>query len=167
VENLVGFVKGNFFCGRTFQDRQDLETQLADWVNVVNTERPCDATREIPQHRLQRESLKACAHQAETYAFKISAVVRPTARVHYRGMEYSVPAEQIGQTVTLHLQQQRVVIYGGERLLSEHPRFPENGKSSVLCEHAQELFRFRRGKPFAQRQFLLDLDPMVEPYLGR
>ncbi|WP_404790622.1 hypothetical protein [Altericista sp. CCNU0014] len=50
-------------------------------------------------------------------------------------------------------------------MLGEHPRFPENGKSSVLFEHAQELFQYRRGKPYAQRQLLLDLDPMVQPYL--
>jgi transposase len=165
VENLVGFVKGNFFCGRTFQDRQDLIRQLKGWVDYVNTERECDATGEIPLKRLQHESLKACAHEAETYAFKVSVVVRPTARVHYRGMEYSVPAQTIGQTVTLHLQQEQVVIYLGERFLAKHPRFPENGKSSVKSEHAKELFQFQRGKPYAQRQLLLDLDPMVEPYL--
>jgi transposase len=164
VENLVGFVKGNFFCGRSFADRADLEAQLQDWVNDVNAERMCDATGEIPQARLVRESLKPCGHSAETYAFKVSAVVRPTARVHYRGIEYSVPAATIGQTVTLHLQLSTVVIYLGERKLCEHPRLPENGRSSVQFDHAQELFRCRRGKPYAQRQLLLDLDESVEPY---
>lgn len=33
VENLVGFVKDNFFVGRTFQDRQDLIEQLQGWVD--------------------------------------------------------------------------------------------------------------------------------------
>lgn len=164
VENLVGFVKSNFFCGRNFVDRADLEAQLRGWVEYVNTERVCDATGEIPQARLVRESLKPCGHSADTYAFKVSVVVRPTARVHYRGIEYSVPAETIGQTVTLHLQQSSIVIYLGERKLCEHPRMPDNGKSSVQFDHAQELFRFRRGKPYAQRQLLLDLDPSVEPY---
>ena len=103
--------------------------------------------------------------KADTYAFKISVVVRPTARVNYRGLEYSAPADVIGQTVTLHLQAQQVAIYLVDRLLAEHPRFPENGKSSVLSQHAEQLFQFRRGKPYAQRQILLDLDPMVEPYL--
>jgi hypothetical protein len=165
VENLVGFVKGNFFCGREFKDRADLTRQLAEWVRYVNTERVCDATGEIPQVRLQRESLKPCPHAAKTYAFKVSGVVRPTARVHYRGIAYSVPAESIGQTVTLHLQQARVVIYLGERQVAEHPRFPDNGKSSILSHHARQLFAFKRGKPFAQRQILLDLDPLLEPYL--
>ena len=165
VENLVGFVKSNFFCGRTFTNRSDLQEQLQAWVNDVNGERPCDATGEIPQVRLQRESLKPCLHRAENYAFKVSVVVRPTARVHYRGMEYSVAAQTIGQTVTLHLLESKVAIYLGEKFLAEHPRVPDNGHSSIHADHAQELFRFRRGKPFAQRQLLLDLDPLVEPYL--
>lgn len=165
VENLVGFVKGNFFCGRTFKDREELQEQLQDWMRYVNEERPCDATGEIPAERLKREPLQALHHQAETYAFKVTAVVRPTARVHYRGLEYSVPSEAIGQSVTLHLQQERVELYLGERHLATHPRFPENGKSSVLTQHAEELFQIRRGKPYAQRQLLLDLDPLVEPYL--
>jgi len=50
-------------------------------------------------------------------------------------------------------------------MLATHPRFPENGKSSVLPDHAKELFRWQRGKPYAQRQLLWDLDPSVEPYL--
>lgn len=165
VENLVGFVKGNFFCGRTFRDVGDLKGQLQGWMAHVNNERPCDATGEIPAERLKREPLQTLHHQAETYAFKVAVVVRPTARAHYRGIEYSVPAETTGQTVTLHLQQRQVAIYLGDRLLAEHPRFPENGKSSVLAEHAEELFQIKRGKPYAQRQLLLDLAPIVEPYL--
>ncbi len=165
VENLVGFVKGNFFCGRRFCDRAELVEQLESWVVKVNTERVCDATDEIPATRLVQESLKPCPYQAETYAFKVTAVVRPTARVRYQNVDYSLPAQYIGQSVTLHLQQEVVNIYLGHRWLTTHPRFPENGKSSVLADHAEELFSTQRGKPYAQRQFLLDLDPGVEPYL--
>jgi transposase len=165
VENLVGFVKSNFFGGRRLRDRQDLREQLEAWVCIVNQERKSDATGEIPALRLKQEPLKPCAHQASTYAFKVTAIVRPTARVCYKRMEYSVPAAYIGQTVTLHLQQELLKIYLADRCLATHPRFPENGHSSVLAEHAEELFVFQRGKPYAQRQLLLDLDPSVEPYM--
>lgn len=165
VENLVGFVKGNFFCGRTFKDMEDVHQQLQAWMHHVNEQRPCDATGEIPAVRLKREPLQPLNHNAQTYAFKVSVVVRPTARVHYRGIEYSVPGHAVGQTVTLHLQQEQVSIYEGDRCLGVHPRFPENGKSSVLSEHAQEFFESPHKKPYAQRQILLDLDPLVEPYL--
>jgi transposase len=165
VENLVGFVKSNFFSGRRLRDRQDLIEQLEAWVCMVNQERKSDATGEIPALRLKQEPLKPCMHQASTYAFKVTAIVRPTARVCYKRIEYSVPAAYIGQTVTLHLQQTVLKIYLADRCLATHPRFPENGHSSVLAEHAEELFVFQRGKPYAQRQLLLDLDPSVEPYM--
>jgi len=165
VENLVGFVKGNFFCGRRLCTRADLVEQLEDWVNLINNQRKCDATGEIPFERLRHEPLKPYPYQAQTYAFKVTAVVRPTARVRYQNIDYSVPAECIGQEITLHLQQETVNIYLGTRMLATHPRFPENGKSSILAIHAKELFRWQRGKPYAQRQLLWDLDPSVEPYL--
>ncbi len=165
VENLVGFVKGNFFTGRTFQNIRDLTRQLEEWILHVNQERVCDATGEIPVVRLRREALRACPHKAQSYPFKLSAVVRPTARVVLNRIEYSVPAEHIGQEVTLHLEETTVCIYAGNRFLARHPRFPENGRSSVLRDHAEELFVFRRGKPYAMRQLLLDLDGSMEPYL--
>lgn len=132
VENLVGFVKGNFFCGRQFVDMTDRNQQLQEWMTQVNEVRPCDATGEIPAVRLKREVLQPLHHQAQTYAIKVSGVVRPTARVHYKGIEYSVPGPTIGQAVTLHLQQEQVSIYQGEHCLGVHPRFPENGQSSRL-----------------------------------
>jgi transposase len=165
VENLVGFVKGNFFSGRSFLDRQDLSKQLEVWVNYVNTERDCDATKEIPETLRVKEPLQSCAHRAQTYAFKVTALVRPTARIRYQGLEYSVPVKLIGQTLTLHLQEQTVQIYLADKFIAIHPRFPENGQSSILPEHAEQLFVSERGKPYAQRQILLDLDPTLEPYL--
>lgn len=165
VENLVGFVKGNFFTGRRFRHVRDLSEQLEEWLRYVNHERPCDATSEIPAVRARTEALRPCTHKADSYPLKLTAVVRPTARVVHNRIEYSVPAEHIGQEVTLHLEQTTVGIYLGNRFLARHPRFPENGRSSVLADHAEELFTFPRGKPFAMRQLLLDLDPSVEPYL--
>ena len=160
VENLVGFVKGNFFCGRYFKDQTDLIEQLSDWVNKVNTERRCDATGHIPAVLLRNEPLKSCPHQAQIYAFKATAVVRPTARVRYQNIDYSVPAECIGQEVTLHLQQETMSIYLGSRLVATHPRFPENDKSSILATHAQELFRWQRGKPYARATITLGSGPV-------
>ncbi|MBW4698416.1 MAG: hypothetical protein KME03_11095, partial [Aphanocapsa lilacina HA4352-LM1] len=143
----MGFVKGNFFTGRRFRHLQDLKEQLEAWLMVVNNERPSDATGEVPAVRARAEALKPCPHKAESYPFKTTAVVRPTARVCHKGLEYSVPAERIGQEVTLHLEEHSVGIYVGNRFLTRHPRCPENGQSSVLAEHAEELFVFPRGKP--------------------
>lgn len=165
VENLVGFVKGNFFTGRRFKDRPDLERQLEHWIDMVNTLRPCDATGEVPAVRAERELLRPLAWTAADYPFKESAVVRRNGRVACNGFEYSVPARCRGQNVTLHLKAEKVDIFLGTEHLTTHPRFPENGRYSVHAEHAEEAFVFPRGRTFGMRQILLDTHPVAEPYL--
>ena len=167
VENLVGFTKGNFFTGRRFRDRADLQEQLDAWLIEVNYVRPCDATREIPAARLEREHerLRPCPYTAEAYAFKASAVVRTTGRVAHDGYQYSVSSRFRGQVATLHLRADTVEVYIGHEQVSKHPRIPENGRCSVLPEHAEEMFVYPRGKHYAKKQLLLDLSPIVEPYL--
>ena len=55
IENLVGWVKGSFFRQRRFHDYEDLHTQLRQWLDEVNNERPSRATGEIPPKRRQQE----------------------------------------------------------------------------------------------------------------
>jgi len=59
VENLVKFVKNNFFFARRFQDRADMERQLSNWLEFVNEKRPCAATGEIPGQRRQERGRQA------------------------------------------------------------------------------------------------------------
>ncbi|MBF8305808.1 MAG: transposase [Acidobacteria bacterium] len=167
VENLVGFVKSGFFTGRRFRDRADLQAQLDEWLVEVNYERPCDATGEIPAARLERERerLQPCRFTPGRYAFKVSAVVRPTGRVAHDGLQYSVSSRYRGQAATLHVRADTVEVYIGHVLESTHPRIPENGRCSVLPQHAEEMFTYPRGKHYAKRQLLLDLSPIVEPFL--
>lgn len=85
VQNLVGWVKDSFFKCRRFHDRADLEAQLAQWLTVVNAERPSRATGEIPAVRLaqERQRLRPLPIAAAAYALKIPAVVPARARVAY------------------------------------------------------------------------------------
>jgi transposase len=165
VENGVKFVKSNFFPGRRFYHRRDLERQLNEWLVRVNQERPSQATQEIPAVRRRQERLHPCPHTAESYALKISVVVRSTARVVHQGFEYSVPAQYCGQTVSLHLRAQEVAIYVLQECIATHPRLPENGTCSILPEHLQESFVTDRGRIYAKRQLLLDLAPSLQAYL--
>jgi hypothetical protein len=57
VERSIGYLKDRFFCGRTFQDLSDLNTQLALWVEAVANERVHATTGERPAKRLTEELL--------------------------------------------------------------------------------------------------------------
>jgi transposase len=165
VENLIRFVKEGFLLARRFHNRQDLERQLAEWLHWANHVRPCDATGIVPAVRLLQEQpyLRPLPFDEGGFGLSHSAVVRPDGRVRWGGYAYSTPAGWIGQTVTVKVHRQAVVLhYQGEAL--RHPRVPENGRYSLLSEHQAALFVKPRGEVMAKRQILMDLSKEAEAF---
>jgi transposase len=170
VENLVGWVKGSFFKCRRFHDRADLEAQLAQWLRVVNTERPSRATGEIPAVRLMRERqrLRPLPMAPAAYALKVPVVVTARARVAYEGGEYSMPPATIGQPATLHLYRDRVEIVTKTSEVVRHPRAQARGRASILPAHRAAMLdavRGGRARLYYQRQSLWELGPAAECWL--
>jgi transposase len=168
VEQLVGWVKRSFFASRRFHDRADLERQLAGWLTDVNTVRPSRATGVIPAVRLaiERARLRPLPIAPAAYALKFPVVVSAQARVRHGGVDYSMPADTIGQTATLHLYEERVEIVTKAGALGHHPRLARG--ASILPEHrATVLARVHgvRGQLYFQRQSLWELGPEAEAWL--
>ena len=109
VESLVKWVKGSFFKQRRFHDRADLQQQLNQWLQEVNTERPSRATGIIPAQRLEEERvrLRALRIGPEQLALRIPVHVGPTAEVLHAGCGYSMPPEAAGLPATLYLYRDR------------------------------------------------------------
>ena len=168
VENLVGWVKGSFFKVRRFIDEEDLDRQLADWQREVNEQRPSRATGVIPAERLaeERERLRPLRLQSDTMELRFPIQVGPTGRVRFEG-EYSMPAQAIGLTGTLHLGREHVRLVAG-RFSATHRRLNDPKKKSILPEHRASMVAAvsgRRGKDYLKRQHLLDLGPAAVEYL--
>jgi transposase len=160
VENLVGWVKGSFFKQRRFHDEEDLAMQLAQWLQEVNTQRPCRATGVIPQERMaeDRKRLRPLRIAPSELALRIPVQVGPTAEVFYDGRGYAMPPEAAGLPATLFLYENRVKIVAG-RWQAEHPRFIAKGQIARLPEHrAAHLAAMAgvRGKRHLKRQQLFE-----------
>jgi transposase len=165
VENLVRFVKEGFLLARRFRNRGDLLLQLAEWLCQVNAERPCQATGEIPVQRweAERARLKPLPLGEEGYGLHYPGVVAPDAFVRCKGYRYSAPDAWIGQAVVARVHPDVVVLhYNGARCV--HPRFPANGRYSLLPEHRPGRFVKPRGAVMAKRQILVDLCPEAEAF---
>jgi transposase len=161
VENLVKWVKGSFFKVRRFQDREDMERQLAEWLHEVNHVRPSRATGVPPLTRIEeeRKRLRPLPCRASEYALRIPVTVGPTGMVEYRAIRYSMPPDSIGMPGTLFLYPHRVRIVARHHL-AEHPRVPVIGDVSYVPAHRAELVAKvsgKRGKLYLQRQQLLEL----------
>ncbi len=168
VENLVGFVKKNFFLPRQFHDREDLLAQLPQWHHEVNYERPCRATKEIPAARIEaeRSRLRPLPLPPSEYPLRFPVRVGPMATVTFQGMIYSMPAETVNHSATLYLYPDRVRIMT-DKHDEVHPRWPPNGKSmlpSHVTSHLAALMG-RRADLYYKRQRLLEVGPAAEEFL--
>src|SRR5688572_14792161 len=168
VENLVGWVKKSFFTCRRFHDRADLERQLTAWLLDVNTVRPSRATGVIPAIRLAEERLRLrpLPIAPRAYALKIPVVVSAQGRVRHAGVDYSMPADTLGQTATLHLYEDRLEIVTKTGAVVAHPRRTRG--ASILPEHRAALLdrvHGARGQLYFQRQSLWELGPHAEAWL--
>lgn len=169
VENLVGWVKGSFFKVRRFQDREDLERQLAEWHHEVNERRPSRATGVIPAERMkaERERLRPLAIPPAEYALRFPILVGPTGTVRHDGISYSMPPESIGFTGTLYLYVDRVRIEAG-RYRAAHDRDPDGRPDRFLPGHRAAMLATvsgHRAKLYFKRQQLLGLGVDAEALL--
>jgi transposase len=165
VENLIRFVKEGFLLARRFRDRDDLEAQLEEWLEHVNAERPCTATGIIPAVRRSEEQpyLRPLAWGEDGFGLTFAAVVRREGQVRWGGFAYSAEPAWIGQTVTVKVHREVVVLhYQGQTL--RHARVPENGRYSLLPEHREALFVKPRGAIMAKRQIVLDACPAAAAF---
>lgn len=168
VENLVGFVKGNFFKQRRFVDMEDVLTQLKAWVHEVNNARVCRATGETPLARMaaERQRLRPVRLTPESLSLPFPVVAGPTGYVPHDTNLYSMPARAIGVPGTLHLYRDRVRIQAGS-FVADHPRL-RGGGISTLPAHRVEMVQEvsgRRARTYQQREYLLQLGDISRDYL--
>lgn len=162
VENLVGWVQKSFFKTRRFVDEADLQRQLADWLDEVNTRRPSRATNIIPATRMVEEKprLRPLKVKPDKLALPFPVRVGPTATVTFETRSYSLPPEAIGMPATLFLRRDTVRIEAG-RFVVEHPRGTPGQKLSRPEHRAALLAQVsgQRGRLYLKRQQLFDLGP--------
>jgi len=168
VENLVRFVKNNFFPGRSFRDREDVRQQGRDWCHQIN-HRINQAHNQIPAELLGQEQAQftPLAPSAVDYGLlHLARVNWAESMVHYAANRYSVPEEYRGRAVTVRVHEQRVKIYVQDQLVADHPRCFERGQRVLDPGHlAGSLEKKPRGKVMLYRQQLLDLGEPVQSYV--
>jgi hypothetical protein len=168
VENLVKFVKSNFLSGRGFHDDTDLQEQCQQWLDVVNHERECEATGEVPGRRLAEEQRKfrPLPAQAADYGFFECVVVSREGLVSLETNRYSVPVHLIGRALTARLHTDRIDLFADQQLVACHRRVRGQHARIITPEHFEAAFATQpRARVMVYRDWLCSLDPTVTSYV--
>ena len=172
VENLVGFVKSDFFLARRFQDRADVGAQLHEWLRETNHVRPCRATSEVPAARFERERARLRplpSHvTVDGYALREQRVVSASALVHHDGTAYAVDPAAVGHTVDVLVGRDTTEVRDLGRVVGRHTRRRKGGVvRSREDRHATLQVLGGRKTGFFKRECLRELGPAAEAFLTR
>lgn len=174
VERLVKYAKRSFLFARKFQDRQDLEVQLAEWLREINLDRPSDATGVIPDVARQEElrwlTERPVRVSPEDHPLRVPATVTPTGTVSWGGTPYFASAKRIGAPATLFIRRSTVeIVVGGDAERCVHARRDGLGIPQRLPGQREDLLAAvhgRRKQATFRRQCLLELGQEAWSFLG-
>jgi len=138
VESGIKYVKNNFFAGRTFLSRNDLDQKLFKWQeNTCNT-RIHGTTRKIPREVFDSEE-KSLLRGLPKDDFKMieggSRKVYHDCHIFVKRNYYSVPFEYIGKEIEIELSKTLLKVYYNNKEIAVHPRILGEGQFSTVNSH--------------------------------
>jgi transposase len=170
VEDLIKYVRMNFWPGRTFLDFDDLNKQAIDWRTQVANQREHRTTRRIVRLFFEAEEQKfLLARNPNVYDTDelLSRVVPPDFHILYETNRYSVPWTLVGSTVTLRVNHLQIKIFYSERIVTAHPRSYRRGQVFTHEPHRQGLLEIKPGvqKDGWQIAAVKNIGPTMEKYI--
>ncbi|MEW6055358.1 MAG: IS21 family transposase [Bdellovibrionota bacterium] len=148
VEDLIKFIRMNFWPGREFKDFEDLTRQAIVWKNQFANQRVHGSTRRVPRLHFEADEKPALLpmNQARYDTDEIfTRVVPPDFHIPYDTNRYSVPWSLTGLSVTLRVTAIDIKIYYHERLITSHPRSFAKHKVITNEKHMTGLLERKPG----------------------
>lgn len=142
VERSIGYVKDNFFLGRSFSDLQDLNHQALVWCDTKANTRVHATTGEIPFERLKKENL--LSHKGHPIYDTSEVVARKVSRdcyVSFKGNFYSVPWIYGARAITLRATPEGILeIWAEGKCVGSHRLCRKKGQTITDPEHLKGLW---------------------------
>jgi len=143
VENVVGFVKKNFFSARDIQSVDDVWRSLPGWVERKN-KRIHKATYRVPKEifdAIEKSALRPLVPSVYDTAISgfTGADVNAMPYIQYKSSKYSVPRKFCFKTVYHKAVGDKLHVYGPDLIFEcTHNVNPCRGTINRLPEHAKE-----------------------------
>lgn len=152
VEDLIKFIRMNFWPGREFTDFEDLQRQSILWRNQFANQRLHGSTRKIPRLHFEsseKPALRALSESKYDTDEIFSKVVGPDFHILYDTNRYSVPWTLTGLSVTLRVTAADIKVYYHERFITAHVR---SFKKFQVLTNEKHLAGLIERKPGSSRE---------------
>ncbi len=138
TESGIKYVKNNFFAGRDFVNKKDLDKQMKQWLENSCNSREHGTTRRVPR-KLFEEKERNQLQSIEDKSFEISRYfkrkVYRDCHVYIDYNYYSVPYEYVGTEVEVVKGQKFIKIYYQDEEIAMHRLAKDKGVFITVPSH--------------------------------
>jgi transposase len=142
VERGIGYLKGNFLCGRRASSLEDLQSQLRAWLGQVANARIHGTTHRQVQEAWddERPALQPVGVR-KPYPFvpEVTRKVAPDCYVSYGTNRYSVPWSFAGREVHVRQVADHLEIVHGGATIARHPLATTRFHLQTVPAHHQDM----------------------------
>ena len=167
IERPFYYFERSFLKGRRFRDREDLRSQLREWLSQVNDQRIHGTTHRRPIEMYQEELpylQRLPIHHYDT-AHVTHLTVNQESCVQWKGYHYVVPQKYMHEVCAVRITEEELEVYspGGEKIAT-HP-LAEKGRKERYVGQPQKTSK-RNEVPIADViRRLRDLAPQMDDYI--
>jgi transposase len=148
VERMIQFLRSSFFAARPFTSLDDLNAQLARWIEDVAHTRPVpgDPAGRRVRDALDEERAHLLPLPAHPFACELvrAVVSGKTPYIRFDGNDYSIPHSLVRRPLTLVATDRRVRLVDGTTEVAHHVRSYDHGQCVEDSAHVAALAREKR-----------------------
>ncbi len=148
VEDLIKYIRMNFWSGRNFESFDDLTKQAMIWRNQTANCREHRVTRRVVRIMFESEEkpkllrLNPVPYDTDEI---FSRNVTSDFHFQYEANRYSVPWTLVGMTITIRVTPHELKIYYNEKFICHHPRSYLKNKVFTIEAHRAGLLERKPG----------------------
>lgn len=137
VESGIKYIKSNFFAGRKFTDKKQLQNHLSHWLKKANS-RTHGTTKKVPMQIFNNEE-KQALRPLPLEEFNLNKLgsrkVYHDCHIYVEHNYYSVPFSYVGKTVDISIGDKLIQIYDQGKLIASHGKLKSAGEFSTQKGH--------------------------------
>jgi len=160
IENIIKYLRQNFWPLRSFADLDDVRNQARQWLDTVANVRIHQGTGERPKERLAKVKLKPLPELLLDCRETLTLKVYKDFSVKFDGNAYSTPPWVIGKQVTLKADQNTVTVFRKQNQICAHNRSWDRKQRIETPYHREQVKKL-------QRKLWLDKDISAFSSLGQ
>ena len=144
IENIIKYLRHNFWPLRTFTDLCDVNRQVKTWLDTVANVRIHQTTGKRPVDRLADVSLRPLPQVLPDCRQTETLRVYNDFAVRFDGNTYTAPPWAIGKQVTLKADQTTVILFYQEKKIAVHNRCWQRKQRIETDSHRQQVKKLKR-----------------------